>query len=679
MDPSIQTYRPEIDGLRAIAILSVVFFHCGSGVTGGFAGVDIFFVISGYLITVIITKEKAAGTFSFADFYSRRARRILPALFFMAVPVSVIASIVLLPRALDNYGRLLIDTVLFASNFRLARAPGYFDSEAHQNPLLHMWSLSVEEQFYLLWPFLLVLLLASFSRRRLEQAVLAVGLASFAASAVLVSLDPRIAFYHLPSRGWELLAGAAVALNCIPQLPSRRASEALSILGLGLIILSVFWFTEETPFPGFAAIFPVLGCACIIHSESRGRTLVGAILSLKPIVFVGLISYSLYLWHWPLLSLLSYALVRPLTPTEALVCIACAVALAVFSLEIVERPFRRTLSDKSLGLWPFAARVPILGAVAACLLVMGSVLHATEGLSGRFQNIDLGADPPLRLVKCVAGVDPNSLETCVIGDSRSQNEASFVLWGDSHARHYIPALDQMRGVGIAYLRNDCPPLLNVVRSKKSHQKMNQSCALTNAKVIDEIRSTKPALVILASRWLTPNLQYVPVPEYGRPAELEGDKNNRDVRDEAAFAEALRDTIYVLSKGGARVLILAKVPEVQKNVPQCVFMARRFGADPDGCGKVPRRSVLEKQQPVNAIFDAIAAENQNVAVFSPIGGLCDENFCYGVRNGKPLYSDDNHLSQLGAMLLRADLEAFLPQRLKTVTLPSGAITAPGTDR
>jgi len=297
------SYRPEIDGIRAIAIISVVLFHgWGSIFPGGYVGVDIFFVISGYLITSIIFREMKEGSFTYLRFYARRARRILPALLAVIVATTAAAFLLFLPDDLIEYGRIVIYTLLFGSNFRLAAEPGYFHHSMQENPLLHMWSLSVEEQFYLLWPTLLALMLSLLPERRHKQTVLGLSILSLLAAEALVHIWPRSAFFHLPTRGWELLAGALLAMNFIPRTVSKASAESLSAIGLVLMIAPIFLYDKETPFPGLAALAPVLGCALAIYSTENERTRVATLLSWKPIVFVGLISYSLYLWHWPIFA-----------------------------------------------------------------------------------------------------------------------------------------------------------------------------------------------------------------------------------------------------------------------------------------------------------------------------------------------------------------------------------------
>ena len=395
------SYRSEIDGIRAIAIASVVLFHgWSSAFPGGYVGVDIFFVISGYLITSIIFNEMKAGKFTYLNFYARRARRILPALLAMIAITTTAAFLLFLPDDLTEYGKIVIYTLLFGGNFRLAATPGYFHHSMQENPLLHMWSLSVEEQFYLIWPTLLALMIRFLPERRHRLAVLALGALSLVAAEALVHIWPRSAFFHLPTRGWELLAGALLAMNFIPRIASKAVAESLSAIGLALMIAPLFLYDKETPFPGLAALVPVLGCALVIYSTENERTRVAALLSWKPIVFTGLISYSLYLWHWPIFAFTTYELLRPLTFLEGFLCVLAAVSAAVFSWRFIEQPFRRRAKRPATAParpeWFFIPSIGRSGQFAvlltALIIACGSFFQESKGAAWRFP-VEARTDP----------------------------------------------------------------------------------------------------------------------------------------------------------------------------------------------------------------------------------------------------------------------------------------------
>ncbi|HEY6579235.1 MAG TPA: acyltransferase, partial [Rhizomicrobium sp.] len=328
-------YRPEIDGLRALAILPVVLFHYGApGFRGGFVGVDVFFVISGYLITSLIQGEMEDGAFSLARFYERRVRRIFPALFAMLAVVSAAALIWFFPVDLVRYAQSLFATAVFGANFEFWREAGYFDAVANQKPLLHLWSIAVEEQFYLLFPALL-LALRRVSPRARRAAIGGVLVVSFALGAWGVAAAPVATFYLLPARAWELMLGALLALGAFRAPKSRIAAETLALAGLALIAASVFAFTSQTPFPGPAALAPCLGAALVILAARPENSFAGKLLATRPLVFTGLISYSLYLWHWPVFVFATYIGFREPSGAESALLIALSFALAVISWRYV--------------------------------------------------------------------------------------------------------------------------------------------------------------------------------------------------------------------------------------------------------------------------------------------------------------------------------------------------------
>lgn len=358
-------YRADIDGLRAIAILPVVFFHAGFGFAqGGFVGVDVFFVISGYLITSLVHREMLAGEFSLARFYERRVRRLFPALFAMLSACAVVAAWLLLPQDLRYFGGSLFATTLFSSNIFFWLEAGYFDVAAERKPLLHTWSLAVEEQFYLLFPFFLLLVLR-YLPRRLVAVIGAVTVVSLLTSEWMLRNSDSAAFYLAPFRAWELGLGASLALIAPRTRHDNRYAEAFAWLGLALISASVAAFSWQTPFPGLHALVPAVGAALVIWSGSRASTHAARILSARPLVFTGLISYSLYLWHWPLLVFARHFAIRELTAAERLGVLLASVVLAMASWRYIERPFRggATASCRDAGCsgwprspWPVCAR-----------------------------------------------------------------------------------------------------------------------------------------------------------------------------------------------------------------------------------------------------------------------------------------------------------------------------------
>ncbi len=452
------TYRADIDGLRAVAVLSVIGFHTGlNRAPGGFVGVDVFFVISGYLISSIVFSEIASSRFSVIGFYERRIRRIFPALFGMLAIFSVFAVVYLLPSELVAYGKSMMAATASMSNIYFWRHSGYFDSPTSQ-PLLHTWSLAVEEQFYISFPLFLVLV-RKFLPQRLRGAVVVLFFVSLLASAIVVFHAEETAFYMPFTRAWELLLGTILSLGVFPRLESTFLRNLATLAGIGMIVFSVATYTEQTPFPGLSALVPCVGSALIIWAGEAGSSLVGTVLSWRPFVFIGLISYSLYLWHWPVIVsrhmgiLTGISALAPQQSTALLSAhqfdvvfeIALSMLLAVLSWRFVECPFRKgplRLSGKPL----FA----LASVVTVCLLGFSSWTVFARGFEGRFPSAavqvasSLGSNDEsgsMRNGTCFITTADDFKEykydVCLHQVSGKKN---YLLLGDSHSAMLWPAL-----------------------------------------------------------------------------------------------------------------------------------------------------------------------------------------------------------------------------------------------
>jgi peptidoglycan/LPS O-acetylase OafA/YrhL len=373
-------YRPDIDGLRALAVLSVLFYHLDFPLHGGFVGVDIFFTISGFLIGSIVLQQTANGTFTFAGFYERRIRRIFPALFVMLFATMVLAYAYMLPLEFVAFSKSLVAAAFSASNVYFWLQSGYFDAPASEIPLLHTWSLAIEEQFYIFLPITLVLL-RRFSPGRINLVVCLLAVISFLVAVYGAYRFPSATFYLLHTRAWELLLGIMLALPGFPKLRGSVARNAAGVMGGALILPALLLYRSWIPFPGLAALPPCLGTALIIYAGESGPNIVGRFLSLKPFVFVGLISYSLYLWHWPLVVFykFGFTVFAGLDHHESqALLLALSVALGVLSWRFVETPIRSrrwTIRRPAL----FGAAIAATG----ILLAVGIVGVATQGGPGR--------------------------------------------------------------------------------------------------------------------------------------------------------------------------------------------------------------------------------------------------------------------------------------------------------
>ena len=440
------SYRSEIDGLRAVAVLPVILFHAGlQWVPGGYVGVDIFFVISGFLITGILMRELEADQFSILNFYERRARRILPALFFVMTVTAILAAIFMLPYELRDFARSMIAVITFVSNFFFWSEADYFATAAERLPLLHTWSLSVEEQFYILFPVVLWLFW-KYWRGGLVSAMVVVSLASLALAEFVVHRSPATAFYLLPTRGWELLSGSLAAVYLLKRgACGRVAGEVIGGVGLLAVLFSILFFDEGTPFPSIWALVPVLGTVGILVGAS-GQTFVGRILSLRPAVFIGLISYSAYLWHQPLFAF-ARVIADEADPSDQLMIglAVLSLVLAWVSWRFVEEPFRR----KNL----FSAGQIFLHSSfgAAALGGLAAIFLLSQGLERRFPE-----DQRSWLVKSreeytvyvrgghgkvvnkpLSHSQPNLL---LVGDSFSEDFYNMMLENEAFTDHSITAI-----------------------------------------------------------------------------------------------------------------------------------------------------------------------------------------------------------------------------------------------
>ncbi len=493
-------YRPDIDGLRAVAVTPVVLFHAHlSGMSGGFVGVDVFFVISGFLICSVIVEEIRRNAFSIINFYERRCRRILPALFTMFLVTSLLSSVVLMPPDMTAFGKSLLSSLLFVSNVYFWKDSGYFDGSAEFKPLLHTWSLSVEEQFYVVVPYLLVAI-AAFLKRRFLSVLIPLTLLSFGLSIWAVSHAPNAAFYVLPTRFWEIMLGGLLAAGASAG-PSRRwARELCAAVGLAAIVVSVVSYSDETPFPGLTALAPCGGAALIIYAGLGGGSAVARLLSTSPFTFIGKISYSLYLWHWPLFALYRYHVAREVMLAESAVLVGLGFVLAVLSWHFVEKPFRKSVE-------PIGRRAIFRGSLAgaaATAALAGSAV-ATEGLPFRYPRFQLVSAPGESHYDAAMG------ESCFLGDPQTfadwGGEKCFVtknggpnvlLWGDSFAAHYVPGLrnqaDRVQASILQYTLSACPPVLGFDTLS------NPPCRAFNDNVTRVVEQYAIDAVIVSGRW-----------------------------------------------------------------------------------------------------------------------------------------------------------------------------------
>ncbi|KAF1029083.1 MAG: O-acetyltransferase OatA [Pseudomonas sp.] len=641
-------YRRDIDGLRAVAVIAVVLFHFGfPGFTGGFVGVDIFFVISGYLITSIIWRERESGRFSFINFWARRARRILPALFVMMFGALVVGWFLLAPSDYEELGRSIHNQVIFISNLFFMRQDGYFDTASDMKPLLHTWSLSVEEQFYIVFPLLLMVLASRLKHWRLVLFVLL--LISLAASVWAVPRYPEKAFYLLPLRAWEMLAGAVLA---VMPVRARRAgpmmAQVVSLIGLALILVAVFAYNANTAFPGAAALLPVLGVVGLIWANGQQVTLASRLLGSRVLVGIGLISYSWYLWHWPVLVYGKYASLDGLATWEVAALLVMSLVLGYGSWRFVEAPLRerRLLAGRRSIL--IAALIGLVG-----LGLIGKALSWTDGAPWRLspqalQFAQAHTWSP-HLMNCLSDDKKNNhRELCHFGPQT--NASRILVWGDSHASALIPALEDGAAkydVSITQAGySGCMPF---------YRKENTpGCRAFNQRVTTLLGQASFSDVVLVARWSL----YVYGERSGDTgASIHNPKTGEYDRAiaEQIFADGLREQVARLRAGGHRVWLVKEVPLQHFSVPYRLSRLAMLGRATDREG-MPVGDHLRRQAYIETVFDQIAAADPGVRLLDPAPVLCATAGWCGVElNGHALYTDDNHLSNVGARFIEAFLE------------------------
>lgn len=652
-------HRLDIDGLRALAVVSVVLYHARvPGFPGGFVGVDVFFVISGYLITKMIADDLGRGTFSLADFYARRIRRIVPALAAMLAVVTLFGLAVFTPQEMQRYGAALAAAAVFSANFYFWRTENYFAAEAEPSPLLHTWSLAVEEQFYIVWPLGLMLIFA-LGLRRFLPALAVLGLvASFAIALILVRINPQFTFYMLPGRAWELLLGAVLALGVPPTLSTRWLRESVAALGVVAIVAAILLLNDRTETPGPWLLLPSLGAAAIIYAGSAGESFAGRILSLSVIVWIGLISYSLYLWHWPLLILPALVLARELTPGETIFAVTLSVMAAALSWRYVEQPFRKvSVAGAVTRKWFLCAGAASLIALAAA---GGAIAHFGHML---WRNSPQAALADAAVVHntapvCLARERPSGtasqlppLKECLFG-APGETPVS-VLWGDSHANHLRPALEPwavQKGVTIRQVTKAlCPPLLGVSPAMAPRE-MHLDCRQFNTETLDWIRAT-PSIrqVILSARW--PIYVGRSWPRHGvTPILTSGDvvPPNAD-GSLAAFETSLAGTLKALTAAGKSVVLLAPLPDLYQGGAKCVGRSEYLGWDASRCA-VSAEETSRRMMPIAAAIKSVSARYPGVTVIDQSPLFCDEKLCAPLKDGVVVFRDDNHVTPAGAKLI-----------------------------
>lgn len=633
-------FRGDINGLRAIAVIAVVLYHFGlPGFGGGFAGVDVFFVISGFLMTGLLLGREGGGQLQLLRFYLARARRIVPALAALCVVLLAYGWLRLSPFDYREMAKHVGASILFVSNHVYLKEAGYFEAAAREKWLLHTWSLSVEWQFYLVYPlFLLLCRRLSPSRGRLLATALWVALlASLALSAWFAHVRPATGFFVLPARAWEMLAGSLVFLygRVLQDALGTRGRRALEVFGLGLLLLSLFLVDAATPWPGYWALLPVLGTVLVLVADNGRRALSAA----RSLQAIGLWSYSIYLWHWPIVVAFDQAGLLS-SPAWIVAGVALSVLTGWLSYRWIEQPSRRFL----------AARPPLRSAAQACLLVALAFVPALTVYLGKgLHHLRFAGNPALPEAQAVEGYPERfrarydsfyRMGRCFLEPRQGPNafrpecspeSASWLLWGDSHGAHLWHGFEVELGMtGAAQLTaSGCPPLQGIDFPKRPE------CRGINEHAIDLARRLRPDVLVLAGAWVA--------------------------YDEEVIREGLKASLSALRVGldwRPRIVVVGSVPHWLRGLPSLLVNDLLTGH-----GEMVSRRALD---PLAAERDRLLGEiaaAEGVDFFSPMSGVCDDTGCrrfFGEGAGMvPFAIDDAHLSDAASRFVVARLLAASP--------------------
>jgi peptidoglycan/LPS O-acetylase OafA/YrhL len=645
-------YRADIDGLRAVAVLSVVGFHAfPSLVRGGFVGVDIFFVISGFLISTIIFDNLERNSFSFVEFYSRRVRRIFPALLLVMIACLAFGWLVLFADEYKQLGNHIAAGARFVSNFMLWRESGYFDNAAATKPLLHLWSLGIEEQYYIVWP----LLLWFAHRRKLNLLLItvAVAAASFALSIWETGNDAVAAFYSPQTRFWELLMGSCLAYIVRSKhselLRFRSGNDSLqSLVGAALLLLAVLSVTTERAFPGWWALLPTAGTALIILARPQAW-LNRAVLSHRVLVWFGLISFPLYLWHWPLLSFVKIINGSALPSiTIRIAAVLISIQLAWLTYILVEKPIRFGGRNKLKTI-----------ALLAGMFVIGSTGYATRLNEGfRFRAVELhnpkstfGSNPASACdYEFANGNIKNYCTSYVAENSRK----TILLWGDSSTGAWLPVfLDigkENNYTIINIMFPSCPPLIKTRKTRFDLPASKEYCSdgKTQEQVIELIRSIRPSLIVVIAAWNSyspyTNREFITANE-------DGQANQESTQE--AIERRVPETLRQLQSIG-KLVVFKSWPFLPGNLVSNTSLLELFQRKSNPLS-FSAESFYEDSRLINEVFDKTVLSN--TFFYDPARNICADK-CANHYRGIELYNDGYHISARGSMQFREEIAGFI---------------------
>ena len=626
-------YRAEIDGLRALAVVPVILFHAGFELfSGGFVGVDVFFVISGYLITTILIEDLENQRFSLVNFYERRARRILPALFFVMFVCIPFAWMWMLPSQMKDFSQSLVAVSLFASNILFWRKSGYFDAAAEEKPLLHTWSLAVEEQYYVLFPIFLFLAWR-YGKNRVFWMIVVMASISLLLSEWGWRNKATANFYLAPTRAWELFAGSIAAF--IVQKNGVRKDNFLALLGLAAIIFSIFAYDENTPFPSVYALVPVLGVVLLILYADKD-TLTAKLLGTKALVGIGLISYSAYLWHQPLLAFARIRYGDPQSISMMGMILLCSLFLAYLSWKYIEIPFRNKTTISKLRIF-FVSTIGM-----GLFMIMGFLGHTKEGFPDRYENNAIFLAAQEKLVGNY-GISRQCEKKFVVGgECATSAKPEILVWGDSYAMHLVPGiLSSNKNVRLQQATvSQCAPIIGYAIATAIHGAQN--CITFNDSVYEFVSNSTVKYVVLASPF----------------ARLIDNASMVDAEGKLYFNGA-EITFNGLVKLVDEIRDLGKIPVIFLPPPadgtdlgNCLLRHELRSEPLDNCD-FDRENILQVKTEVASKLRAITAAN----VVDLTDFICDSDTCHVSLEGFYLYRDTGHLSIEGSSILGETYDFF----------------------
>jgi peptidoglycan/LPS O-acetylase OafA/YrhL len=660
-------YRPDIDGLRAVAVLSVIVFHIWKeSLPGGFVGVDIFFVISGFLITRNILIDLERGKFSILDFYRRRVKRIAPALLVVVLISLVAAQLLLLPEDTKSTAQSAVWSLLSLANvyFWLYQDTSYFSADSGTIPLLHLWSLGVEEQFYIIWPLLLLLAFRPARRKSFFWWAILIAMLSFVLGEVLFAVAPSFVYYMLPTRAGELLIGALAAIIVLRGAEQRLPATIVGFMapaGLMLLAFSLFLLSEAQVFPGLRALLPTIGTFLLILAGQHGANPISRLLTLRPLVWIGLISYSAYLWHWPLLAFFRYGYSQ-VTIAQGVVLFVLTLVLAWLSYYFVEQPARRSKESVwRVIVYQYVLPAGSLAVVALAIQYNGGYgfRSIAAGYMQRLSALRESSSPAFAATYvCQKGLirqEDADATRCVIGDRRA-GPVDALLWGDSNAAHYIGmigAFAEKSGFSFRNLiHSACPPIDGdpesyVIAARLSDCRRSLDVARPVVDAFDQ--------VIISASWSTYQSRH------------------------PSFLAVFFETVKRLAENGKRVVLIGKIPDMRGYDRLCAEKALSYPLL--NCSLVVPVSASHDILAVNSKLRDFAERTTNVEYFDATSYLCPNELCSSHDSaGQAQYYDQRHLAlsaswRLGAEIIR---QSGVPNSFSAIRMRANLADAPSRE-